>query len=403
MNYRDPVMPKIIKFTQAQPTETVLLEEKPTSPGSKPTIREVPVKEFAASVGIQWLDTSLVVKNVNFKPFPSGALPEHPFKTLTKEEFNKKKEQAASSHSSFFLRKGEAGYGAFALKHVPPNTAIAMYTGDLIIVHPRDLTEDMIGPYTLACRLSDKIILFNAESAGNLSRFFQDLPSENEDPEDESVINFSDYQFNPPRLAKKVAKANTVANFYQYEGYPFCFLESTNKGIQPDQQGGYPYGDVYWRGLKTDRRLFDDKGALIPRSQYSFNPVVEIHFRNEATGQDMHFHTKSISLSHLRRVAAQDDADFGINAGEHKIPISVEVVRKALRTCGDTPQFICLNTIPEPKKELESKVQPPQEFPKTQGPDLSTNLLGSNSPQSRQARKKDTLEGQPVPEFTSYK
>ena len=102
----------------------------------------------------------------------------------------------------------------------------------------------------------------DAKHVGNISRFIQDLPTQEE---------LKDLYQLPAKKLSCIATANIKGVLTYYKNFPVIYLIATRK-IQPSEQLGFSYGKGYWARaelLKNIKRfLFDNNGQLIKPDKY---------------------------------------------------------------------------------------------------------------------------------------
>lgn len=158
----------------------------------------------------------------------------------------------------------DLGKGVFLsmnAKPLPAGTVIGLYSGKILGKDPNIRDTD---PYALrlpseACENSFLSTIYNIESTvispilyGNICRFMQDLPAEEEL---EEVENISEKQKN------KIATCNVAQMIGTCYGFPIVYLV-TAREIRPGEQLGSPYS-WSWEHWNKRRTVCDKNGEIL--------------------------------------------------------------------------------------------------------------------------------------------
>lgn len=158
----------------------------------------------------------------------------------------------------------DLGYGLFldpAAKAIEANEIVAIYTGCYKNFADRreheDYAFDLPQHFIFSANNQLNSGFIDAKHYGNISRFIQDLPTQEELKELYKL---------PAKKKVRTATANIKGVLTYYQNVPLIYLIATRK-IQPGEQLGFSYGKGYWTRAElvknVKRFLFDIDGQLI--------------------------------------------------------------------------------------------------------------------------------------------
>lgn len=153
----------------------------------------------------------------------------------------------------------EVGKGVFLAidaKTIAKNTIIGIYSGEYLVKKPNHLIDNtyMMSLSGIAKKMSFKNAPgINAKEYGNITRFFQDLPAE------EELTSI------PAKFLPAIATENLNALGAIYRGVPLLYFVTT-RDIEPGEQIGFSYRGNYWiKGRVGKRKIFNKKCEIIGR------------------------------------------------------------------------------------------------------------------------------------------
>ncbi len=270
----------------------------------------MPVEEFAEKEGFQWTESPVSqfpvkeffaknrkkIEEQQMKSLLKESLIETDIKVekntslndmlnmfgLTKEGFKKVQNENAEMISSF-LKKNNlnaklvvcfindlVGKGVFLAKKSQPisaNEIVSLYTGvyegrsdeKSSLVYGLDLPEHPV--FSDALNLLPIKGVINAEKFGNISRYFNDMPTQEELTEWYNVR---------PEVIKEIATANLQLLTTYYNYCPVAYFSATDNITEG--QLGFSFGPTYWAKaeylLNIKRCLFYKNGKLVEEENY---------------------------------------------------------------------------------------------------------------------------------------
>jgi hypothetical protein len=142
---------------------------------------------------------------------------------------------------------------------IPYDTLIGIYAGEFRTSKQYKDCKDFTYCMSLLSLTDEKEVTnapyIDATYYGNLTRLFQDLPSQEEI---DAVENLSTEMYN------QIALENIKVLPALYHGFPVMYFVTTRE-INPSEQIGFSYRGEYWKDIIDRRRIFNKSGRLLGR------------------------------------------------------------------------------------------------------------------------------------------
>lgn len=319
------------------PDKMIKLSDCPLPQADAKKIKTLDPHKFAASIGMkQWCELSLIAMQ-GAKPLSFKCLSHA--EALTMETML---EVAAwsrmfSERMAICKINDKVGYGVFATDEIPKGAFVGIYTGAISNKTQKEI-EQATAPYAFAVKPKEEKglgVSLDAIEYGNITRFFQHLPLE-EEREDRLDQLITDFEFKKPEQAREVATANLQQCMVTYYGIPVNVFQ-TIRAIHKNEQLGFSYGLEYWISCANCPSLFNKKGDVIPADEYVINRIAEIVIENDS--ERIAVHTKALTNEMLEQYA---NTGFVLPVGidTEETFVRADVLRSAMDKCKDTPQFL---------------------------------------------------------------
>lgn len=201
----------------------------------------------------------------------------------------------------------DIGYGLFALEDIPANTILFLYSGKVTSSKEFDKGDSYAYTWgTVGQSIPKKCV--SAKYSGNLSRFMQHLPIDNERHK-VFLKQYWEKKLSPELLASRNINLDQFVNqmsapFHDYELDAITFKSDKYKAalatsnvrvcqivinntpvivcvalyeIKRYEMLGYSYGKNYWMTAGIQPRFFTKEGALVPQNAYAPRSSIVAH------------------------------------------------------------------------------------------------------------------------------
>jgi hypothetical protein len=178
----------------------------------------------------------------------------------------------------------KVGHGVFATEEIPVGSYVAFYSGEIsyadeeITLADDDINRSM---YYIQADITYKdkeknlqgLIDGNIDAKyfGNISRFFQHLPSQKK-IDDHKLTNIHNYTFINEQISEKIAIENLNVTPYTFKGRPLLLFMASRTIMQGDIMG-FDYGKPYWLGCDITPSLFYRNGSLVNSDLYTMKKI----------------------------------------------------------------------------------------------------------------------------------
>lgn len=255
--------------------KTVCFADKLPSRGGK--FVETPVTMLEKQYGFCWTEANKVPKGVRF--FYDRIRQNQSLETLTQDDATSILFKCSAANLGLVNMGPSSGCGVCAIRGFKIGDTAILYTGELLpsneitkensfyriqTAERMFLTEtelDLLTDAEVYKQMDKKMGITDAERYGNISRFLQHLPTQEE---------LSEMKI-PQELQAEIAIANLNPCRIKYRGSWGTSLKVVRE-IKPGDLVGYSYGYDYWCNLQKPLILFNKKGEpfirmLITRSE----------------------------------------------------------------------------------------------------------------------------------------